>query len=88
MLNLFASLGHINYAKCTSMYIQKMQNLAQEYPWLYQKHITGFLAVRRSNRHWSGLLSDLVIEQTLMHSIKTHAGLTGGQGVFERVRHM
>ena len=35
MLNLFASLGHINYAKCTRMYIQKMQNLAQEYPWLY-----------------------------------------------------
>ena len=88
MLNLFASSGHINYAKSARMYIQQMQHLAEEYPWLYEKFVAGFHAVRCSDRHWSGLWSDLVIEQTLMRSIKTHGGLTRGRGVSESVHHM
>ena len=88
MLNLFASSGHINYAKSARMYILQMQHLAEEYPWLYEKFVAGFQAVRRSDRHWSGLWSDLAIEQTLMGSIKTHGGLTRGWGVSESVRHM
>ena len=63
------------------MYTQQMQHLAEEYPSLYEKLVAGFHAVRRSDRHWSGLWSDLVIEQTLMRSIKTHGGLTRGRGV-------
>ena len=47
-----------------------------------------FHAVRRTNRHWSGLWSDLVIEQTLMRSIKTRGGLTRGRGMTNSVRHL
>ena len=37
----------------------------------YLKKITeGYHAVRRSDRFWSGLWSDLVIEQNLMRFIK------------------
>ena len=36
-----------------------------------------------SDRHWNGLRGNFVIEQTLMHSIKTNGGLTRGRGVFE-----
>ena len=86
MLNLFAPSGHINYAK--RFYVQKMQNLCEEHPWLYQQFKDGFHAVRRSNRHWSGLWSDLTIEQTLMRSIKTRGGLTRGRGMTESVRNM
>ena len=88
MVNLFASSSHITYAKSARMYIQQMQSIADEYPWLYEKFVAGFHAFRRSDRHWSDLWSDLVIEQTLMRSIKTHDGLTKGQGVSESVRHM
>ena len=65
-----------------------MQKLCEEFPWLYQEFQDGFHAVRRSNRHWSGLWSDLTIEQTLMRSIKTRGGLTRGRGMSESVRHM
>ena len=51
MLNLFASSGHINYAKSARMYIQQMQKLAEEYPWLYETFFAGFHVVRRSDRH-------------------------------------
>ena len=63
-----------------------MQDLANSHPWLHQQFIDGFHAVRRSDRHWSGLWSDLVIEQTLMRSIKTRGGLTRGRGMSDSVR--
>jgi len=34
--------------------------------------------IRRSNRQWAGLSSDLVIEEVLMRSLKTSGGLTRG----------
>ena len=41
--------------------------------------------VRRSDRYWAGLSSDLVIEQVLMRSMKTSGGLTRGQGMSEQL---
>ena len=38
----------------------------------------GYHVVRRSDRFWAGLSIDLIIEQVLMRSIKTHGGLTRG----------
>ena len=64
MLNLFAASGHINYARSARIYIQEMEELNATNPWLQEKFEKGFHAVRRSARHWSGLWSDLVIEQT------------------------
>ena len=88
MLNLFAASGHIHYAKSARFYVQQMQSLPEKYPWLYDIFIHGLHAVRRSNRHWSGLWSDLVIEQTLMRTIKSRGGLTRGRGMTESVRHL
>jgi regulator of replication initiation timing len=88
MLNLFAATGHINYAKSARLYVQQMIELQQKHPWLKQKFEEGFHAVRRSTRYWAGLWSDLVIEQTMMRSIKTRGGLTRGRGMSEDVRHL
>ena len=88
MLNLFAASGHINYARSARIYIQEMEELNATNPWLQEKFEKGFHAVRRSARHWSGLWSDLVIEQTLMRSIKSRGGLTRGRGMTETVRHL
>lgn len=41
----------------------------------------GFHVIRRSERYWAGLGSDLVIEQCLMRSLKTTGGLTRGSGL-------
>ena len=42
--------------------------------------------MRRSDRNWAGLSSDLVIEQVLMRSMKTSGGLTRGRGMTEQQR--
>ena len=88
MLNLFAPTGHINYTKCARFYVQQMQALPRTHTWLYNCFTNGLHAVRRSNRHWSGLWSDLVIEQTLMKSNKSRGGLTRWRGMTDSVRHL
>jgi hypothetical protein len=40
----------------------------------------GNFVVRRSERNWSGLPADLIIEQVLMRSLKSTGGLTRGSG--------
>ena len=39
--------------------------------------------IRRSDRFWAGLSTDLVIEQELMRCLKTAGGLTDGSGMTE-----
>ena len=87
MLNLFAATGHNNYAKCGRLYIQLMVELPVTHPWLYNMFTDKrFHTIRRSDRFWAGLSTDLVIEQTMMKSIKGRSGLTRGRGMEENVR--
>jgi len=49
-----------------------MSDLPATHPWFYEKlHSGGFHAVRRSNRFWAGLSTDLAIEQVMMRAVKT-----------------
>ena len=87
MINLFAATGHINYAKSSRLYLQLMNELPTDHPWLYHCFIEqGFHTVRRSSRYWAGLWTDLTIEQVMMRSIKSRGGLTRGRGMTESVR--
>ena len=86
MLNLFAATGHINYAKSAMLYLQMMHNLPSTFPDLHE-HFThnGYHVVRRSDRYWNGIWTDLSIEQVLMRSLKTRGGLTHGRGMTDNV---
>ena len=53
---------------------------------VHRKFEAGVHVVRRSNRLWAGLSTDLVIEQVLMRSLKASGGLTRGRGMTERQR--
>ena len=87
MLNIFAASGHFNYAKSARLYLQWMFELPATSPWLYgQFCVNGFHAVRRSDRFWSGLWTELIIEQVMVKSIKNRGGLTRGRGMTESVR--
>ena len=86
MLNLFAATGHINYAKSSRLYLQQMLELPIDHPWLNDCFLQGYHTVRRSNRYWAGLWTDLIIEQVMMRSIKSRGGLTRGRGLIETVR--
>ena len=87
MIDLFAATGHYNYAKCARLHLQQMLELDTMYPWVHTNFLEhGYHTVRRSDRFWAGLWTDLVIEQVLMRALKSRGGLTHGRGVSESVR--
>ena len=65
MLPYFAASGNHLYAK--SGYGQSLTKVSIP----HSKFVEGYHIVRRSHRFWAGLSSELIIEQVLMHSIKT-----------------
>ena len=85
-LPIFAAAGHFNYLKSAYLYVQEMSNLHIKNPDVLSKFEKGYHIIRRSNNVWAGLGSDLVIEQTLMRSLKSTGGLTHGSGMTEEQR--
>jgi len=83
---IFAAAGHYNYLKSAHFYVQQMGQLHINHPDVFRKFENGYHVIRRSNQFWAGLSSDLVIEQTLMRSLKTCGGLTRGSGLFDEQR--
>ena len=86
MLPYFAAAGHNLYAKSAYLYLQNMQKLEGDHPVVFKQFQEGHHVVRRSDRYWAGLSTDLVIEQVLMRSLKTQGGLTRGRGMSETQR--
>ena len=78
MLPYFA--GHNSYTKSVYMYLQTMQSLKDDHPVVHDLFQAGYHIVRRSDRYWGGLYTDLVIEHVLMRSVKSQGGLTRGRG--------
>ena len=86
MLPYLAACGHNHYTKSVWIYLQRMSNLQNDHPDVYQHFREGLHVVRRSDRYWAGLSSDLIIEQVLMRSLKTSGDLTRGRGMTEQQR--
>lgn len=83
----FHAAGHLAYAKSCHLYLQDMHDLHQRMPDEDFVKFTekGFFTIRRSNKNWAGLWSDLTVEQTLMRTMKTSGGLTHGRGITDSV---
>ncbi|KAK3869286.1 hypothetical protein Pcinc_025395 [Petrolisthes cinctipes] len=81
-----AASGHNLYVKSARLFLQQMSNLKTQHPNVQQYFEEGFHVVRRSDRLWAGLSSDLIIEQVLMRSLKTCGGLKRGRGMTEQQR--
>ena len=86
MLPYFAATGHNLYAKSAYLYLQCMLHLHSSNPTVYDMFLNGFHVIRRSDRYWAGLSSDLIIEQVLMRNLKASGGLTRGKGMDETQR--
>ena len=86
MLNVFAATGHFNYAKSARLYLQMMLELPSSHSWLYNTLFSdGYHTVRRSDRYWAGLWTDLTIEQVMMRTIEESWWLNKGKRN-ERIR--
>lgn len=77
MLNLFAATGHNNYAKTCRLYLQSVKLLETEHPSIFEQFILGNHTVRRTEKIWSGIWTDLSIEQILMKSLKGRGASLG-----------
>ena len=75
MLPYFAASGHNFYVKSVQIHLQDMLELKETSPDVYNKFSSGLFVIRRSDRFWAGLPSDLVIEQALMRTIKSTGGV-------------
>lgn len=69
ILHTVAAAGHHNYLISIYLYMQKMLSLPSENPAVSKMFQEGKFAVRRSDRLWAELETDLVIEQVLMRSL-------------------
>ena len=86
MLPYLAAAGHNLYTKSVRLYLQSMSSPETNHYDVHRKFEAGYHVVRRSNRLWAGLSTDLVKEQVLMRSLKTSGGLTRGREMTERQR--
>ena len=87
-LNLFAATGHINYAKRVRLFLRQINKLPETHLWLYNEFVNGNDTAQQINHIWTDIWTDLAIEQTMMRSIMSRGGLTGGCGMTESVHHM
>lgn len=87
MLPYFHASGHFLYAKSAQLYLQDMENLKEKMtPREYHRFTTaGYFTIRRSEKFWSGIFSDMTIEQTLIRLMKICGGLTHGRGYTDSV---
>ena len=77
MINLFAAIAHNNYAKTCRLYLQSVGKLEKDHPQIFEQFSFGNHTVRRTDMIWSGLWTDLSIEQILMKSLKGRGGVIG-----------
>jgi len=61
-----------------------MHQHPETHPWLFEKFTQGCHFVRRMTQFWGGLWTELVIEQMMMHSMKSQWS-NEGTGVTESV---
>lgn len=83
MLPYLHAAGHLHYAKAGQLYLQQMLKIETIMkPEEFNKFVMlGYFTVRRSDKYWSGIWTDMTIEQVLMRNLKTTGGLTRGRGI-------
>lgn len=91
MLPIFHAAGHFHYANCAHIYIQKMNELiaklselsknaeANDSTLLFLKNFfeEGYNTGRRADTFWSGVFTDMLIEQDLMRIMSIEGGMIG-----------
>ena len=79
MLHVFATARHHNYAKAARLYVQLMKayekGSAEETAIISSFTENGNHVVRYSCYEWSGVWSDLTIEQNLIKNSKSEGGI-------------
>ena len=84
MMNKYLhAAGHLQMAKSGHLYLQVMEDMSNTIPKEDLKLFkgNGYFTIRRTHKLWSGVWTDMTIEQVLMRAMKTSGGLTRGRGM-------
>ena len=81
MLPYFHASGHYLYAKSAHLYLQDMILLDKD----THQPLSDYFTVCRTEKYFSGVWSDMIVEQTLMRSIHSVGGLSHGRGMKDHV---
>ena len=80
MLPIFAAAGRGQYAKGLRLYLELMASHEVQYPAVMKTFkVVGLHTVRYTDHEWSGVWTDLSIEQRFMKASKMPGGLKGGR---------
>ena len=80
MLPYFAAAGRGQYAKALRLYLEHMKMYDLQYGALIKTFkVAGLHTVSYTDHEWSGIWTDLSIEQQLMRAVKSSCGVTGGR---------
>ena len=82
MLPYFHASAHL-----ANLYLQQMSTLEDKMlPNEFEAFTSkGYFTVRRTDKMWAGVWTDMTIERVLMRAMKTSRGLTRGRGMTESV---
>ena len=80
MLPYFHAARHTNYAKSALLYLQEADDIENKMSEeeFHKFSEEGYFTIRRTDKFWSGIWSDMTIEQVLMKSLKSAGGMTHG----------
>ena len=83
MIPHFNAAGHLAYVKYSHLYLQQMSQLETKMTPSELERFTskGNFTIRRSDKMWAGVWTDITLEQVLMPTMKTAGGLTHGWGL-------
>ena len=76
----FASLSHYDYQKSMYLHLQTMSQIHVTHPGLPKHFMNVLHVIRTTDRFCASHSLDLVMQEDLMHSLKTFGGLTRGRG--------
>ena len=85
MLNLFSATAYFQYAKSARLYLQLVDELPIDFPWLYSLFQQVCYTISKSDQFWAGPWTDLAIKQSLMRTVRSSEGLTRGRGITQSV---
>ena len=85
-LPIFAAAGHFYYLKSAYLYLQDITVLETTNPAAVSQFRNGLHVTRRTDKYWAALGCAMVIEHTLMRTLKSNGGLTRGNGMSDEQR--
>ena len=77
LLPIFHGCNSINYLHYVTFYLESMCRLPTDHPAIYKTFMKGYFVISESHRKFSGMSSDMKLEQTIQLAHKIYSSIIG-----------